>query len=96
MKKKGNKKIKYFNVIFKYLKDEKFRLILYVMLVVLTYVPVLLSSFFWGYAIDALIHNLFNKFIIFLLLREGMHILFYSVLAIPRDSIYNHFITKVF
>lgn len=79
-----------FKLIFSYLKDEKLRLFLYLLLVILTYVPVLLSSFFWGYAIEALVNNLFITFLTFLLLREGMHILFYCLLAVPRDSIYNY------
>ena len=60
-KKKGN-----FKLIFSYLKDEKLRIFLYIFLVCITYLPVLLSTFFWGYAIEALVNNLFNKFLIFL------------------------------
>lgn len=84
-KKKGN-----FKLIFSYLKDEKLRIFLYIFLVCITYLPVLLSTFFWGYAIDALIGGIFEKFLIFLILRESMHILFYCLLAIPRDLIYNY------
>ena len=84
-KKKGN-----FKLIFSYLKDEKLRIFLYIFLVCITYLPVLLSTFFWGYAIDALIHGIFDKFLLFLILRESMHILFYCLLAIPRDLIYNY------
>lgn len=83
-------KNKTFKIIFSYLKDEKLRLFLYILLVILTYVPVLISSFFWGYAIDALVKNIFDKFLLFLLLREGTHILFYSLLQMPRDSLYNY------
>ena len=83
------KKYNTFRLIFSYLKDEKPRLFLYIFLVIMTYIPVLLSSFFWGYAIQALVDNVFKMFLIFLLLREGTHILFYSVLSIPRDLIYN-------
>ncbi len=84
-KKKGN-----FKLIFSYLKDEKLRIFLYILLVCITYLPVLLSTFFWGYAIDALIVGIFEKFLVFLILRESMHILFYCLLAIPRDLIYNY------
>lgn len=90
MRKNNKKKRNTFKIILSYLKDEKLRLFIYILLVILTYIPTLLSSFFWGYAIEALVNNLFNSFIIFLLLREGMHILFYCVLAVPRDSIYNY------
>lgn len=92
MKKKNikNKKKGNFKLIFSYLKDEKLRIFLYIFLVCITYLPVLLSTFFWGYAIDALIGEIFEKFLIFLILRESMHILFYCLLAIPRDLIYNY------
>lgn len=92
MKKKNikNKKKGNFKLIFSYLKDEKLRIFLYIFLVCITYLPVLLSTFFWGYAIDALIAGIFEKFLIFLILRESMHILFYCLLAIPRDLIYNY------
>ncbi len=92
MKKKNikNKKKGNFKLIFSYLKDEKLRIFLYIFLVCITYLPVLLSTFFWGYAIDALIGGIFEKFLIFLILRESMHILFYCLLAIPRDLIYNY------
>ncbi len=92
MKKKNikNKKKGNFKLIFSYLKDEKLRIFLYIFLVCITYLPVLLSTFFWGYAIDALIGGIFEKFLIFLFLRESMHILFYCLLAIPRDLIYNY------
>ncbi len=79
-----------FKLIFSYLKDEKIKIFIYLLLVILTYVPTILSSFFWGYAIEALIENAFKTFIIFLLLREGMHILFYTLLSVPRDYIYNY------
>ena len=92
MKKKNikNKKKGNFKLIFSYLKDEKLRIFLYIFLVCITYLPVLLSTFFWGYAIDALIGGIFEKFLVFLILRESMHILFYCLLAIPRDLIYNY------
>lgn len=82
--------MKNFKLIFSYLKSDKIKLCLYFLLVILTYLPTLLSSFFWGYAIQALIKNDFNNFLLFMLLREGMHILFYAILSIPRDLTYNY------
>ena len=78
-----------FKIIFHYMKNEKLKLSLYLFLVVITYIPMLLSSFFWGYALEALIQNAFITFMMYLLLREGMDILFYCALAVPRDLIYN-------
>ena len=51
------KKQKPFKLIFQYLKNDKFRLFLWLLLVVLTYISTLLSSFFWGYAIEGMIAN---------------------------------------
>ena len=89
MKKKKGKKINTFKIIFSYLKDEKLKLFFYITLVILTYIPMLLSSFFWGYALEALIDNALTTFMTFLVLRQAMDILFYCALAVPRDLIYN-------
>ncbi len=86
------KKKKFSNVrlIFHYLKDDKGKIVLYLFLTAATYLPALLSSFFWGYAIEGLIASSIRTFLFFLLLREGLHILFYSILSIPRDLLYNY------
>lgn len=79
-----------FQLIFRYLKGEKGKLVLYLILTILTYIPALLSSFFWGYAIEGLIESSIKTFLFFLLLREGIHILFYCLLSVPRDLVYNY------
>lgn len=79
-----------FKLIFHYLKDDKGKLFLYLILTVLTYIPTLLSSFFWGYAIEGLVQASINTFLFFLFLREGLHILFYNLLSVPRELIYNY------
>ena len=84
------KKTNTFKLIFHYLKDDKGKLVLYLILTILTYIPALLSSFFWGYAIEGLIANSIQTFLIFLLLREGLHIVFYCLLSVPRDLVYNY------
>ncbi len=85
-----DKKTNNFKLIFHYLKDDKGKLFLYLILTILTYVPALLSSFFWGYAIEGLISNSIRTFLFFLFLREGLHILFYNLLSVPRDLVYNY------
>lgn len=64
-----------FKIIFSYLKHEKLKLFTYIVLVILTYIPRLLSSFFWGYALEALIENSFTIFMTYLVLRQAMDIL---------------------
>lgn len=78
------------NIIFRYLKDEKLRLFIYCSLVILTYIPALLTTFFWGYAVEGLIEQDYNKFMIFLICRESTHILFYAILSFPRDYLYKY------
>jgi len=87
--KEANKKDNNLKLIFRYLKDDKVRLFLWLSLVILTYIPTLLSSFFWGYAVEGLIASNLYKFFLFLALREGSHIIFFSLLSYPRDSLYN-------
>lgn len=42
-------KIKYFKVFLNYIKEDKLKLILYIILVGLSYFPALISVFFWNW-----------------------------------------------
>ena len=84
-KKKSN-----INLIIRYLKNEKLKLCIYLFLVLITYIPALLTSFFWGYAIEGLIESDYNKFLIFVIFRQSTNILFYSILSLPRDYLYKY------
>ena len=84
------KKLSSFKILFKYLKNEKIKLIIYVFLVLFSYLPSLLSALFWGIAIERLILKDLYGFIKFLAIWEGIYILFWTVLQIPRDSLYNY------
>ena len=84
------KKVKKQNLIFEYLKNDKLKLIIYLILVFASYVPFLGAAFFWGLALENLIIKNFSGFIFYLALWEGLYILFYSILAIPRDYLYNY------
>jgi len=81
-------KFKSFKILWYYLKDQKFKLFLYILLVVLTYIPALLSAFFFGIAIENLIALNFNKFALYLLGYESLHILFYVIFDYPREKLY--------
>ena len=83
------KKTNTFKIIFKYLKDDKLKLFTYCFLVILTYVPALLTSFFWGFAIEGLISQDFNKFLFFVIFKESTNIIVYALLSFPRDYLYN-------
>ena len=84
------KKAKSFKILFRYLKDEKIRLFLYILLVVCSYLPSLFGVYYWGLAVEKLVLNDFNSFVFYLVIMSGVNILFYSILQIPRDTLYNY------
>ena len=79
------KKKKEQNLIIKYLKNDKLKLVTYLILVFTSYVPSLGAAFFWGLALENLITKDFNNFVLYLAIWEGLYILFYSILSMPRD-----------
>lgn len=84
------KKYNNFKILWHYLKDEKPRLILYMLLVLSSYLPVLFAAYFWGKALEFLILKDIMDFIKYLALWEGIYILLFAFLQIPRDKIYNY------
>ena len=88
------KKLKHFKIFWNYIKDDKLRLFLYILLVALSYLPALLSVYFWGVAVEALTARNFVNFLLYLSLYEGIYILFYTFLQIPRDYLYTYFEIK--
>lgn len=82
------KKFKTFKIFWHYIKEDKLKLFLYMLLVALTYIPALLAVTFWGIAIEALSNLNFNKFVIFLIINQATYIFLYTFLQIPRDSLY--------
>ena len=49
------KKMNSFKILWNYIKEDKLKLFLYIFLVILTYLPVLFSAYFWGKALEYLI-----------------------------------------
>ena len=84
------KKLSSFKILWVYLKDEKIRLFFYILLVLFSYLPSLLSALLWGIAIEKLIGSDIKGFITYLAIWEGIYILFYTVLQVPRDKLYNY------
>jgi ATP-binding cassette subfamily B protein len=84
------KKAKSFKILFQYLKKEKIRLVLYILLVVCSYLPSLLGVYYWGLAVEKLVLQDFNGFVFYLIIMSCINIMFYSILQIPRDSLYNY------
>ena len=88
------KKIKSFKLLLHYLKEDRFKLIIYVLLVLMSYLPVLLAAYFWGMAIEELLIKNLWGFTKYLLIWNGIYIFCYSILQIPRDKLYNYFEIK--
>ena len=89
MKAKNN-----FRILWQYLKDDKLKLFAYLTLVILTYIPGLLSAILWGFALEHLTNMNFKMFLFFLILWEGLYIFFYVILSTPRDFLYNYLEVK--
>ena len=85
MKKKNS-----FKILWQYIKEDKLKLFLYIFLVILTYLPVLFSAYFWGKALEYLILKDFKNFLIYLIIWEGTYIILYTILQIPKDKLYNN------
>ena len=79
-----------FSIIFRYLKNDKLKLFIYLVLVLFSYLPGFLAAFFWGYALEKLVLKDFDSFAIYLIIWESIWILFYVILSIPRDMLYNY------
>ena len=87
-------KMKNFKILFHYLKQDKLKLVIYILLVLSSYLPALLAAYFWGTAIESLIMKNTMGFILNLAIWEGIFIFCYSILQIPRDKLYNYFEIK--
>ena len=87
-------KMKNFKVLFHYLKQDKLKLVIYILLVLSSYLPALLAAYFWGTAIELLIMKNASGFVLYLAIWEGIFIFCYSILQIPRDKLYNYFEIK--
>ena len=82
------KKIKNFKLIWRYLKGDKYKCIIYSLLMLTTFVPNILNAYLWGEALNRLIKSNIQGFIIDVLIFDFMNILVYGILSIPRDNIY--------
>lgn len=79
-----------FKILWHYLKDDKLKLLTYLTLVILTYIPGLLSAILWGLALEHLTNMNFKMFLFYLTIWESSFILFYVILSAPRDFLYNY------
>lgn len=88
------KKLSHFKIFWKYIKEDKGKLFLYILLVALSYLPALIAVYLWGLAVEALTNHQFNNFALYLAIYEGIYIVLYTFLQIPRDYLYTYFEIK--
>ncbi len=91
-KKEGDymKKLNNFKLLFKYLNKDKFKICLYILLVLMTHVPVLSAVYFWGKALEKLLQKNLHSFAIFILIWVGVYILCFTVVQFFKDKLYNY------
>ena len=84
------KKAKNFKILFHYLKEDKFKIFIYVLLILLTNLPTLVAAYFWGRALEQLLVKDVYGFILFFSSWQLIYVICFSVLLIPREKIYNY------
>lgn len=89
MKKKKEKKLTNFKIIWRYLKNDKLLLFFYVILTIGSILPNVLGPYIWGLALEALTKGDSELFILLLLGYTGVFILFFTILMYPQNMIYN-------
>ena len=97
--KTGKKKDNSFKLIFHYLKEDKVKMILLVILMICNYIPDLCCPIFIGKALEFLLLKKYTLFVKYLVLYFSGYVIVYGVLLIPRLILYNKlqmsFINKV-
>lgn len=97
--KRSKKKDNSFKLIFHYLKGDKVKMILLVILMICNYIPDLCCPIFIGKALEFLLLKKYALFVKYLVLYFSGYVIVYGVLLIPRMILYNKlqmsFINKV-
>ncbi len=97
--KRSKKKDNSFKLIFHYLKGDKVKMILLVILMICNYIPDLCCPIFIGKALEFLLLKKYALFVKYLVLYFSGYVIVYGVLLIPRLILYNKlqmsFINKV-
>ena len=83
------KKLKNFKLLYSYLKDDKLKIVIYLILILSTYLPLLTAAYLWGMAVEELLKKNLMNFILYFSIWNGIYVMCYSVLQIPRDKLSN-------
>lgn len=84
------KKLSNFKLLFKYFKKDKLKLFLYIFLVLCTYMPALISAYFWGKALEDLISKNISGFVLYLGIWVGIYISCFTFVQYYKDKLYNY------
>ncbi|MBQ8659523.1 MAG: ABC transporter ATP-binding protein [Bacilli bacterium] len=83
------KSLKNFKILFRYFKNDKFILSLYIILTIIKHFEPLLNAFIWANGFQALADGNKELFITYLLLWSGVIIIAWVFIQLPTDLIYN-------
>ena len=83
------KGLKHFKILFRYFKNNKLILSLYIIFTILKYFEPLANAFIWATAFQALATGDKSQFLIYLILWSGSIILAWVLIQLPTDLIYN-------
>lgn len=83
------KGLKHFKILFRYFKDNKLILSLYIIFTILKYFEPLANAFIWATAFQALATGDKRMFITYLIMWSGVIILAWVLVQLPTDLIYN-------
>lgn len=82
--------MKKLKLIWSYLKTDKILILLYLFLFGLAYIPPFLTPIFSGYALESLVTNNLNGFIINLIILSSIYLFSYTIIRVPLEYVYNY------
>ncbi len=83
------KDLEKFKILFRYFKNDKFKLIIYIFLTILKYFEPLINAFVWSNAFQALADGNQNLFFKLLILWSSIIVFAWVFIQFPTDLIYN-------
>ena len=84
------KSLRYFKILFRYFKNDKLKLSLYIILTISKHFEPLINAFIWAKAFEALTLGLTSEFIKYLIAWSGLIIFTWVIIQLPTDLLYNY------
>lgn len=89
-KQKEKISIKNLKIIWDYLKEDKLKIMLYVLLEAVAYAPSILTPYIWGMALEALTLNETINFYKYMVIHTAIFVIAFGVISILTQKIYNY------